>query len=56
MLRRILVEHHELGAGALVVEQCAAASGRERLGVALDVGSIVDYWMGLKTRSFQDLA
>jgi hypothetical protein len=28
---------------------------RARGGVALDVGSIFDYWMGLKTRSYLDL-
>ena len=36
VLRRVLVEHHELGALLLVVEQCAALRGGEGLHVALD--------------------
>jgi len=43
-----------VGAGYLgkwIVHQAKAAGG-----IALDIGSIADYWMGLKTRSYQDLA
>jgi hypothetical protein len=43
-----------IGAGYLgkwIVHQAKLAGG-----VALDVGSATDYWMGLKTRSYQDLA
>ncbi len=32
-----------------------ASIARKRGGVALDLGSIFDYWMGLKTRSYLDL-
>jgi hypothetical protein len=43
-----------IGAGYLgkwIAHQAKLAGG-----VALDVGSAADYWMGLKTRSYQDLA
>ncbi|MGH1354032.1 MAG: hypothetical protein ACRBBS_02980 [Thalassovita sp.] len=32
------------------------ASAQEQGGVALDVGAMIDYWVGLKTRSVADLA
>jgi tetratricopeptide (TPR) repeat protein len=38
-------------AGKVIVEE-----SRRRGGVALDLGSIFDHWMGLSTRSYQDLA
>jgi hypothetical protein len=42
-----------VGAGYLGKWICDEA--RARGGVALDLGSIVDYWVGLKTRSYLDL-
>jgi hypothetical protein len=42
-----------VGAGYLGKWICDEA--RTRGGVALDLGSIVDYWVGLKTRSYLDL-
>ena len=38
-------------AGKVIVDEA-----RRRGGVALDLGSIFDHWMGLSTRSYQDLA
>jgi hypothetical protein len=38
-------------AGKLIIDEA-----RQRGGVALDVGSIFDRWVGLNTRSYQDIA
>ena len=43
-----------IACGSLGKVFCAAAS--ESGGVALDVGAMVDYWIGLKTRSIADMA
>jgi hypothetical protein len=43
-----------VGAGYLgkwIVHQAKLAGG-----IAVDLGSALDYWMGLRTRSYQDLA
>ncbi|HEY4113241.1 MAG TPA: hypothetical protein VGM17_04200 [Rhizomicrobium sp.] len=34
----------------------AIAEAKGRGGIALDLGSIFDYWMGVRTRSYQDIA
>jgi hypothetical protein len=38
-------------AGKIIIDEA-----RQRGGIALDLGSIFDHWLGLHTRSYQDLA
>jgi hypothetical protein len=41
--------------GAGLLGKLLVTEARARGGVALDVGSIFDHWLGLKTRSYLDL-
>jgi hypothetical protein len=42
--------------GAGYAGKIMVAEAKQRGGVALDLGSIFDHWLGLHTRSYQDLA
>jgi hypothetical protein len=61
MLDEVIVKVGDLSAGRLVLVgagypgKLLVAAARERGGVALDLGSIFDYWLGLNTRSYLDL-
>jgi tetratricopeptide (TPR) repeat protein len=61
-LQRASAELDEWPRGRLVLVGAGYAGkvvidvARERGGIALDLGSIFDHWMGLNTRSYQDLA
>jgi len=39
--------------GAGYAGKCIVHAARERGGVALDLGSVLDYWLGIATRSYQ---
>ena len=39
--------------GAGYAGKCIVQAARERGGVALDLGSVLDYWLGIATRSYQ---
>jgi hypothetical protein len=39
--------------GAGYAGKCIVDAARQRGGVALDLGSVLDYWLGVATRSYQ---
>jgi hypothetical protein len=43
-------------AGAGYAGKVITGEAKRRGGIALDLGSIFDHWLGLHTRSYQDLA
>jgi tetratricopeptide (TPR) repeat protein len=61
-LDRVLVEMEDAPKGRLVLVgagyagKIVIAETKRRGGIALDLGSIFDHWMGARTRSYQDIA